>query len=141
MSKPSSTWVTCQMSDLIDISEEFMFSCKLPNGCRNGFDRTWNSLELGEWRGPEKYLGPQMVSERRCLSLGNTSPSKSEAGTLPPLMALISLGKIPKVLFSIARVNKYLGTLTLPGASGQALEIISVHENSRQGLWLRVQLS
>lgn len=68
--KASSTWVTCQMSNLIDISEEFMFPCKLPNGCRNESDKARNSLELGEWRGPEKYLGPQMFFERWCLSLG-----------------------------------------------------------------------
>ena len=68
--KVSSPWVTCQMSNLIDISEEFMLLCKLPNGCRNGFDRIRNNLELAEWKGPKKYLGPQMVFERWCLSLG-----------------------------------------------------------------------
>ena len=49
----------CQMSDLIGISEEFTFPRKLPNGCRNESDKARNSLELGGWRGPEKYLGPK----------------------------------------------------------------------------------
>ena len=114
--KASSTWVTCQMSDLIDISEEFMFLCKLPNGCRNSFDRTRNSLELGEWRGPEKYLGPQMVSERRCLSLGGIPalPRGVRLALCHLLWLLDFTWKDSQSTFQHCPVNRYLRTGT-PG--------------------------
>lgn len=74
----ASTWVTCQMSNLIGISEEFMFPCKVPNGCRNESDKARNSLELGEWRGPEKYLGPKCFLKGDVFPWGKYQPIQKE---------------------------------------------------------------